>query len=110
MVSKPVAPPWNDSSKNLVRDVASHLQRSVTVDKAKAPDYSQPGGPVEEAAVPASAASIHAVAGLHAVLTLDLLADLAGCRALNIERLICELPYGWSIAPPERCATIFFAF
>jgi phosphatidylinositol alpha-1,6-mannosyltransferase len=27
MVSKPVAPPWNDSSKNLVRDVASHLPR-----------------------------------------------------------------------------------
>jgi phosphatidylinositol alpha-1,6-mannosyltransferase len=27
MVSKPVAPPWNDSSKNLVRDVSSHLQR-----------------------------------------------------------------------------------
>lgn len=26
-VSKPVAPPWNDSSKNLVRDVASHLER-----------------------------------------------------------------------------------
>ncbi|MGB8331185.1 MAG: glycosyltransferase family 4 protein [Polyangiales bacterium] len=26
-VSKPVAPPWNDSSKNLVRDVAGHLQR-----------------------------------------------------------------------------------
>jgi glycosyltransferase involved in cell wall biosynthesis len=26
-VSKPVAPPWNDSSKNLVRDVAGNLQR-----------------------------------------------------------------------------------
>ena len=26
--------------------VASHLQRSVTVDKSPAPDYSQPGGPV----------------------------------------------------------------
>ncbi|MDH4281277.1 MAG: hypothetical protein OEV36_01370 [Myxococcales bacterium] len=26
-VSKPVAPPWNDSSKNLVRDVAGHLRR-----------------------------------------------------------------------------------
>jgi molybdopterin/thiamine biosynthesis adenylyltransferase len=58
--------------------VASHLQRSVTVDAAKAPDYSQPGGPVEEATVPASKASIGAVAGLHAVLTLDLLADPAG--------------------------------
>jgi glycosyltransferase involved in cell wall biosynthesis len=32
MVSKPVAPPWNDSSKNLVRDVASHLVRhSATI-------------------------------------------------------------------------------
>lgn len=27
-VSKPVEPPWNDSSKNLVRDVAGHLQRN----------------------------------------------------------------------------------
>ncbi len=26
-VSKPVAPPWNDSSKNLVRDIAGHLRR-----------------------------------------------------------------------------------
>jgi phosphatidylinositol alpha-1,6-mannosyltransferase len=26
-VSKPVLPPWNDSSKNLVRDVAGHLRR-----------------------------------------------------------------------------------
>ncbi|MFW2388816.1 MAG: glycosyltransferase family 4 protein [Polyangiales bacterium] len=26
-VSKPVTPPWNDSSKNLARDVAGHLQR-----------------------------------------------------------------------------------
>jgi glycosyltransferase involved in cell wall biosynthesis len=27
-VSKPIAPPWNDGSKNLVRDVASHLTRA----------------------------------------------------------------------------------
>jgi phosphatidylinositol alpha-1,6-mannosyltransferase len=27
MVSKPIVPPWNDSSKNLVRDIASNLQR-----------------------------------------------------------------------------------
>src|SRR5205807_9412556 len=58
--------------------VASHLQRSVTVDNAKAPDYSQPGGPVEEVTVPASRAAIAAVAGLHAVLTLEVLADTAG--------------------------------
>ena len=27
-VSKPIAPPWNDGSKNLVRDVARHLTRA----------------------------------------------------------------------------------
>ena len=38
-ISKPVAPPWNDSSKNLVRDVASHLSRhSATV-------MTRPGAP-----------------------------------------------------------------
>jgi molybdopterin/thiamine biosynthesis adenylyltransferase len=58
--------------------MASHLQRALVVDTAKAPDYSQPGGPVEEATVPASKAAIAAVAGLHAVLTLELLADPAG--------------------------------
>lgn len=30
-VSKPVVPPWNDSSKNLVRDVAGHLHRHSPV-------------------------------------------------------------------------------
>jgi len=30
-VSKPVAPPWNDSSKNLVRDIAGHLQEHSPV-------------------------------------------------------------------------------
>jgi len=31
-VSKPIVPPWNDGSKNLVRDVARHLTRaSATV-------------------------------------------------------------------------------
>ncbi len=53
--------------------VASHLKRSATVDKPKAPDYSQPGDPVEETTVPASMASIHAIASLHALLTLQLL-------------------------------------
>jgi glycosyltransferase involved in cell wall biosynthesis len=27
LVSKPISPPWNDSSKNLVRDLATHMQR-----------------------------------------------------------------------------------
>jgi len=31
MVSKPVAPPWNDSSKNLVRDIARNLRRHEAI-------------------------------------------------------------------------------
>ena len=44
--------------------VASHLQRSVTVDEAQAPDYSQPGGPGpgDRPSRP-SKASIEAIAG-----------------------------------------------
>jgi molybdopterin/thiamine biosynthesis adenylyltransferase len=53
--------------------VASFLKRSVTVDKAPTPDYSQPGGPVQETIIPASKASIQTIAGLHAVVTLGLL-------------------------------------
>jgi glycosyltransferase involved in cell wall biosynthesis len=30
-VSKPVAPPWNDSSKNLARDIAGHLKHHVPI-------------------------------------------------------------------------------
>ena len=57
--------------------VASHLQRSVTVDRAPAPDYSALGGPVAETRVPAGKASINTIASLHALLTLALL-DAAG--------------------------------
>jgi molybdopterin/thiamine biosynthesis adenylyltransferase len=57
--------------------VASHLQR-VQVDKPKAPDYSQPGGAVLETAIPASKASIASIAALHALVTLELLADPTG--------------------------------
>ncbi len=53
--------------------VASHLKRAVTVDKAPTPDYSQPGGPVQETTIPASKASIHTIASLHALVTLGLL-------------------------------------
>jgi molybdopterin/thiamine biosynthesis adenylyltransferase len=53
--------------------VASHLQRSVTVDKAPTPDYTAPGGPVYETTIPASKAAISAIASLHALLTLELL-------------------------------------
>src|SRR5204862_6204163 len=58
--------------------VASHLKRPtgpdhVAVEKPAAPDYSQPGGPVAETTIPASKASINAIASLHALITLGLL-------------------------------------
>jgi hypothetical protein len=55
--------------------VASHLQRSAPAEAPAAPppDYAQPGGPVAETTVPAGIASIHAVASLHALVTLGLL-------------------------------------
>lgn len=53
--------------------VASFLQRSVEVEKPKAPDYANPGGAVAETTVPAGIASIHAIAALHALVTLHLL-------------------------------------
>jgi molybdopterin/thiamine biosynthesis adenylyltransferase len=53
--------------------VASFLQRSVTVDAAKAPDYSQPGGLAPEVTIPASKAAIAVIAALHAQITLKML-------------------------------------
>jgi molybdopterin/thiamine biosynthesis adenylyltransferase len=55
--------------------VASFLQRSAPAEEKRgpAPDYSQPGGAIQEATVPATKAAISAVAGLHAVVTLDML-------------------------------------
>jgi len=57
--------------------VASHLRREWPADDGPRPDYSQPGGVIEEAAVPASLAAIGAVAGLHAALTLNLINEPA---------------------------------
>jgi molybdopterin/thiamine biosynthesis adenylyltransferase len=57
--------------------VASHLQRAVTVEKPQTPDYAQPGGPVPETTIPASKASIGAIASLHALVTLALLENPA---------------------------------
>jgi len=31
LVSKPIVPPWHDSSKNLVRDLATHMNRHVPI-------------------------------------------------------------------------------
>jgi molybdopterin/thiamine biosynthesis adenylyltransferase len=58
--------------------VASYLRRSIVVEQEKAPDYSQPGGAVAETTVPASKASISAIASLHALVTLGLLANPGG--------------------------------
>ena len=57
--------------------VASHLQREPAGGDplAPAPDYSNPGGAVAETTIPASRASVGAVAGLHAAVTLNLLAE-----------------------------------
>jgi molybdopterin/thiamine biosynthesis adenylyltransferase len=57
--------------------VASHLQRAVAVEKPQTPDYTQPGGPVPETTIPASKASIQAIASLHALVTLALLENPA---------------------------------
>jgi hypothetical protein len=48
------------------------------VDKPPAPDYSQPDGAVHETRIPAGIAAIHAIASLHAVVTLALLDDPTG--------------------------------
>jgi molybdopterin/thiamine biosynthesis adenylyltransferase len=58
--------------------VASFLQRAVVVDRPAVPDYSQPGGAVAETTIPASKASIHAIASLHALVTLALLDNPGG--------------------------------
>lgn len=54
--------------------IASHLHRAAPGDpKAPAPEYADPGGAVRETTVPASKASIDAIASLHALVTLGLL-------------------------------------
>jgi hypothetical protein len=58
--------------------VASYLQRAIELEKPRAPDYSQPGGAVAETTLPASKASIQAIASLHALVTLGLMEDPAG--------------------------------
>jgi molybdopterin/thiamine biosynthesis adenylyltransferase len=94
--------------------VASHLQRSVTVDKPPAPDYSQPGGPVTATTLPASMASIHAIAALHALVTLDLL-DHGSAYAPGFTSLLLTLkhvpdvfaepyrPHKFNIARSDQC-------
>jgi len=50
--------------------VASFLQRSVTTEVERSPDYSLPGGGAAETSIPASKAAIAVIAALHAHMTL----------------------------------------
>ena len=55
-VSKPVAPPWNDSSKNLVRDLALGLTRyAPAVMTRRGEDHSLGGAVAADPVYPASA-------------------------------------------------------
>src|SRR5262249_32620387 len=64
--------------------VASFLQREVAEETAPpAPDYSQPASPVHETSIPASKAAVHAIAGVHAVVTLGLLGEVLAGRRNN---------------------------
>jgi molybdopterin/thiamine biosynthesis adenylyltransferase len=59
--------------------VASYLKRNVNeAPVSKPPDYSLPGGPIEETRIPASKAAIETIAGLHALVTLELLSFREG--------------------------------
>ena len=55
--------------------VSNYLHREAPADSLKtpAPDYSAPGGQIQEATIPADRASISTIASLHAVVTLSLL-------------------------------------
>jgi molybdopterin/thiamine biosynthesis adenylyltransferase len=52
---------------------ASRLNREAPAEKGPVPDYSQPGGAIAETTVPAGISAIHAIASLHASLTLQVL-------------------------------------
>ena len=72
--------------------VASFLQRSVSVDAAKPPDYSQPGGPAAEVTVPASRAAIGVIAALHAQVTLKAASAACGSgQPLDFTSLLLTL-------------------
>lgn len=70
--------------------VASFLQRSVEVEKPATPDYAQPGGAAQEVTIPASKASIHAIASLHALVTLQLL-EPQGLESLGFSSMLMTL-------------------
>jgi molybdopterin/thiamine biosynthesis adenylyltransferase len=58
--------------------VASHLQRSIEVEKPRMPDYSQPNGAIAETTIPAGKSAIAAISALHALVTIGLLENPSG--------------------------------
>jgi molybdopterin/thiamine biosynthesis adenylyltransferase len=57
--------------------VASHLQRTVIEElPSPPPDYANPASTIVETAIPASKASIEAIASLHGIITLELIESL----------------------------------
>jgi len=91
--------------------VASHLPRSVQTDNAPPPDYTNPQAAVEEMRVPASKASINAIASLHALVTLDMMVQAdPGFTSLllplaKVEGVFAEAykPYRFRIARSPEC-------
>ena len=78
MVSKPVVPPWNDSSKNLVRDLATHYTRhqATVMTRRDAPQVlGRVGQSVGHSAVYAGAGSFSPALADNARVLLRLLAD-----------------------------------
>lgn len=55
--------------------VASSLRREIQTDMSPPPDYSDPNAVIAETSVPADKASIAVIAGLHAMVTLELLEE-----------------------------------
>jgi glycosyltransferase involved in cell wall biosynthesis len=74
MVSKPVVPPWNDSSKNLVRDLATHFARHRATIMTRRDGVAAPAG-VAHSAVYAGAGRFSPALADNARVLLRLLAD-----------------------------------
>lgn len=91
--------------------VASHLQRTIQTSNSPPPDYANPEAALAETRIPASKASITAIASLHAIVTLDLLAGIdPGFTSMllplaKVEGVFNEAyrPYRFRIARAEEC-------
>jgi molybdopterin/thiamine biosynthesis adenylyltransferase len=90
--------------------VASHLQRTIEVERPGAPDYSQPGGAVSETTIPASKASIEAIASLHALVTIqieDLRSKIGGQIADLQSEILTRLGFTSMLLTLQRVPGVF---